>query len=530
MLFSTSQLKAVFRQFLMICGVVLLSRFTKNWGILLLAAYGIFCSLTRKDGKALIVYLLLALLPMINPVVMPRYGHFAMIARLSTSAMTFALILGGTKRRGNHAIPLGGLFIYLVIAVVSSIQGYFPLISFLKIVNFVFFILGIYIGTRNIYRSPKDIQLLRNTFLALSFFIIYGSILTLPFPSVAYFTSIRAIASIYGLEYADTFLANSEGGKTLFTGITVHSQFLGPMAASLFGWLLCDMWLVERKFSWLHIALLAPIPVISYMTRSRAALLSLLVAAMVAVFFVLKKAKLSFKARQRFNALVACAIVVLAASAIVSECRNATITKWIRKTNDLESDDRSLSDAVTGSRQGLIAQNMIDFKRNVMLGSGFQVDANTRTMYKLGRASLFSATIEKGLLPLMVLGETGIIGGLAFLFFLVSFFAICAQKKYYATASLFTVYLSANMAEATFFSPSGGGGTLWICLVAGGFIIDMSGYCPLQPSAFRQVPMNAESDFENSDSEDENRELDLPDGPSILPSSANSTDQPPENV
>ena len=481
MLFSISQLKGVFRQFLVICGVILLSRFTRNWGMILLAAYGIYCSLTRKDGKALIVYLILSLLPMVNPLIMPRYSHFAAIARLSSFAMTFALILGGTTRRGNHAIPLGGLFIYLIVAFISSIQGYFPLISFLKIINFAIFLLGLYIGTRNIHRSPKDILLLRNTFIAIAVFIIYGSLATLPFPSVAYLTSVRNIIANYGLEYADDMLVTTS--RKLFTGVTAHCQFLGPMAASLFGWLLCDMWLSEKKFSWLHIILLVPIPFISYMTRSRAALLSLLVATIAALFLCLKKAKLPRKTKQSFIVLATCAVVFLFSYAVVSEIRNETISKWLRKTNDIENDDRSLSDAITGSRQGLIAKNMIDFKRNVFLGSGFQVDANTRTMYKIGRASLFSASIEKGLLPLMILGETGILGALVFLLFLLAFFSTCARKKYIATSALFIVYLSTNMAEATFFSPAGGGGTLWIYLVAGGFIIDMDKYCVHRPTA-----------------------------------------------
>ena len=474
MLFSPSQLKAVFRQFLVICGVILLSRLTKNWGVLILAAYGIFCSLTRKDGKALIVYLLLSLIPMVNPIIMPRYGHFSMIARLSTLAMTFCLVLGGASRRGNHMIPVGGLFVYLAIAVISSIQGYFPLISFLKIINFLIFILGVYIGTRNIHHSAKDIQLLRNTFIALSAFIVYGSLFTLPFPSVAYFTSASRAISTYGYSYANSILA--AGGKKLFCGVTAHSQFLGPMIACVFGWLLCDMFLVEKKFSWLHIVLLLPIPIIAFMTRSRLALLTLFVAAATSVHFCLNRTALSPKTRGKFKVAAFLAFTLMLLMGITQQIRHGTVSRWLRKTDNVQDDGRTLVDAVTQSRQGLIYQNMIDFKRNIMLGSGFQVDTYTRKAYKEGRATLFSATIEKGLLPLMVLGETGIIGGCVFVLFLISFFSICFTKKYKATPALFIVLLTTNMAEATFFSPAGAGGTFWIYLVAGGFIIDMNRY------------------------------------------------------
>ncbi len=74
----------------------------------------------------------------------------------------------------------------------------------------------------------------------------------------------------------------------------------------------------------------------------------------------------------------------------------------------------------------------------------------------------------------MVLGETGILGVIAFIIFLIVFIATCHQRHYAATLTLFAVYLSTNMAEATFFSPSGGGGVMWIIMVVGGFVIDMN--------------------------------------------------------
>ena len=73
---------------------------------------------------------------------------------------------------------------------------------------------------------------------------------------------------------------------------------------------------------------------------------------------------------------------------------------------------------------------------------------------------------------MMVLGETGIVGEMCFLIFLVAFYGTCARRKYTVTIALFTVLLVTNMAEATFFSPGGIGGILWMLGVVGGFTID----------------------------------------------------------
>ncbi len=481
------QLRQVFRQLLVICGVLLLSRFTKNWGFVFVALYGVTCCLRKDVGRALVVFLLLSFLPMVNPFIMPRYGQFAMIARLSSLLMTIALLISGINRPGPHRLPLDFLFVYLFIVAFSSLQGYAPLISELKIINFTFLLLAIFIGTQNLHKTPKDILLLRNTYLAVIAFTVYGSLLTLPFPHIAYLTSLRGVLVNWGMEYAYDV---AESGKTLlFCGATAHSQFLGPMSACCLGWLLCDMWLVEKRWNLLHVVLLIPIPIICYMTRARIGLLSLAIAVFANVFLCLPHTRLSRRTKTRFYGAVIFLLFALLSTALVSEFTNRTISRWVRKTDDISADDRTLEDAITKSRQGTIATNLADFRRNRLLGSGFQV-AQKMQGNKGNSSSLFSAPIEKGLLPLMVLGESGLVGAGIFLLFLVVFFSTCHQKRYTATATLFIIFLTTNLAEATFFSPAGGGGVYWSLLVVGGFTIDMavvasrqsipeSPYCPL---------------------------------------------------
>ena len=107
-----------------------------------------------------------------------------------------------------------------------------------------------------------------------------------------------------------------------------------------------------------------------------------------------------------------------------------------------------------------------------MFGSGFQVSWEHQELYRKSNGLVLSASIEKGVLPTMVLGETGILGCITFAFFLLTFYATCSVKRLYITTTMFTLLLVSNMGEATFFSPGGIGGVLWILTVLGGFVID----------------------------------------------------------
>jgi hypothetical protein len=212
------------------------------------------------------------------------------------------------------------------------------------------------------------------------------------------------------------------------------------------------------------------------MTRSRIGLLTLLVAMLAATFFCLPKAKVSRRVKSAFWVALFMGFFALLLGGAITEIKSKSITRWIRKTEDVAGDERSLGEAVTASRQGLINANLVDFRRNRLLGSGFQVSPDMRRLYEQRKVTLFSAMIEKGLLPLMILGESGIVGAVVFVCFLIVFYKTCARKHYTATATLFTVYLTTNLAEATFFAPSGGGGVLWMLMVLGGFAIDMQRY------------------------------------------------------
>lgn len=487
-----------------IVSTTLLCRVTQGYGIGIVGALGFFYALRGKVGISLFVYVLIPFLTMINPILMPRPPFFSMGARITTLFVAVGLVFGGTKRKGQEQLPLAYLFYYLVIATISSFQGYFPLISYFKILNFSAFIVGIYIGTKNINQKPEDLFFVRASFLAFGILLVYGSLATLPFPSIAYFTSVRNLITAEGIEAADEALSEMKGSG-LFTGITVHSQFLGPALACFAGWLACDMLFVERKMRILHLALLLPMPIMIAMTRARIGFLTFCTVIGLLGVYCLPRIKISERLRHRVKTLLLTFVVVLVTILAIVEVKNNTVSRLLRKRKSVEDDTRSLLEAITNSRKGLIDACLHDFHQNPLWGTGFQVMEQHVEWYQMGKITLFSAPIEKGLLPLMVLGETGIMGFSLFSIFLFMFYHDATIKRYAATSTLFSAFIVSNFAEATFFSPSGGGGVLWMFTVCGGFLIDMSlkaanaelpadtakGAAPLNPYRRSRIPLNS---------------------------------------
>ncbi len=455
---------------------VFFCRFTWGYGLVVIPVAVFYFALTAKTGALIVSSMFLPLLIMLNPVLMPRTAAFGQIAKLTFVFVQLVLVFSGAARgQGNRQLPLGGLFPYLVVAFISSTIGYFPLISYLKILNFVIFLLGIYIGTRNMDDDPDAMRVVRAGLLAFSILLVYGSLLTLPFPSIAYYTSLNAAVREYGIGYVDhMYSSGSMDGKSLFSGITMQSQFLAPTLTIVGSWLLLDLFFIENGKSRLHFALLAPLPIMLYMTRSRIGFLSMVVAISLMLFYCFPKMHVSHRLRAMAISFLTCIVVIIVIASFFVEANGNYVSKWIRKTDDVKQDNRVLTEAFTSSRQGLINGCMRDFQKNRLLGKGFQVIEEHRQLYAEGKITLLSASIEKGVLPVMILGETGILGEFFFFVFLLLFFSACALRGYYASSTMFAVFLATNMAEATFFSPGGGGGFMWMACVIGGFVIDLS--------------------------------------------------------
>lgn len=467
----------VLKALVVICAILVLCRLTNGMAAIALVGLGFVWALMDKIGLALCCYIFFPYVMIINPAILPKTSMLAAALRIGPMVMTFALMISATRRAGRNYIPLGGLLVYLLVATISSIGGYCFQISLLKVINFFVFFVGIWVGTRNLDRRPADIELLRVVFFSLSLLTIFGSIATLPYPAIAYPLTSRWLmldGAGMTLDEANAAMRYSSDGLRLFAGFTMHSQTLAPMMSCIFGYVLCDMISIERRLTAVHLIALVAAPILLYMTRSRTGMFSLLITVIVICFYAREKIPMNGAARQRIKKVLRAMFFVGVVSAVAMECKDNTISKWLLKNDDTigQMEKMGVHGSIVGSRMGMVEKNLYDFSKNPVFGMGFQVDENSASFLR-GGGLVFSAPVEKGILPLMVLGETGTVGAICFLLVMIVFYSKCTRNRYVVSASLFTTLLATNIGEATFFSPGGCGGIMWMYCCVGGFAMDM---------------------------------------------------------
>ena len=465
----------VLKSIAVIVATMIAMRVTDGAASIVVALVGAVAALSGRVGLAICCYIMLPACININPILLPKGGMMWNIGlRFGPLAIACALCMGAVRRRGNNTLPFAGILPFLGVALISSTVGYVPQISYLKIINYFLFLIGIWLGTRNLQESPRDLERIRVFLIAIVFLIVWGSLIVIPIPAISYATSLQNIMMAEGVDAANIVGKQmlADGGKTLFCGIMNHSQALAPILALSMAWLLSDMLFVEKRLRWPHMITIFTMLPMLYMTRSRVALLTGASAIIMISGYTVNRIQVSARVKSTLRKGMAAFLVLAVIGAGVAELRDHTMTKWLRKTDDIATDDRDLGEAFTESRQGLIEQSMYDFRRNPMFGSGFQVMWEHQDLYRRTSGLILSASIEKGVLPVMVLGETGIAGSIAFAIFLISFYVTCARKRLHVTITMFTLLLVSNMGEASFFSPGGIGSVLWILTVVGGFLID----------------------------------------------------------
>lgn len=450
---------------------MLACKYTKGGGAVLISCIAVICAFAGKIGWSMIAYILFPFMIVLNPVVLPKEGITGMVLRFAPMLVTVVLVITAVSRRGRHQIPMGMIWPFLGVAAICSMNGYYPQISYLKIVNCAILFIGLNIGFRNIDKRPDDVFTIRQFLLVMSAFLIWGSVLLLIFmPGAAYLSSMRMMVK-EGAAAGAELLAESTG-MTLFCGMTNQSQCLAVMLPVTMSWLACDMFFVEKRLTKFHLLTIAVGLPLVYMTRSRSAFLTSVVAACLIYGYCLKKVNLRPSVRRKLKSAMMGLGVLVILGAGAMEVKSHAITRWLRKTEDVAGDRRGFGEAFTASRMGLVETSLADFRSNPLFGTGFQVMEYMKYAFKGEKGLILSAPIEKGVLPVMVLGETGIIGSLFFWIFIATFYAGCVKKRLYCCATLHTVFFVTNMAESTYFSPGGMGGYLWVMCVGGGFVID----------------------------------------------------------
>lgn len=256
------------------------------------------------------------------------------------------------------------------------------------------------------------------------------------------------------------YLRNGEG----FQGVLNHPQAFGPTMAILGAWAVSRV-LSERRPTWLVLALVPTCLVLIVLSQARTAALSMIIGVAIATVLApnrpgrsgLMPRSLHSKRVQILGLLSLLALVVFAPQ--IGERFQSFVAKRGQAT--------TLGEAYQISRGSLMIRMQDNISRKPMQGIGFGIASELSAM-DVQRDSVFglplAAPVEKGVLPIAVLEELGLLGFVC----VAGWFWMLFLRVMRAGITPLAVSLTAlimNFGEATFFSP-GGLGLLSLILVS----------------------------------------------------------------
>lgn len=414
-----------------------------------------------KNKTGLLFWCILAttVITMTNPNIAPKGSVFSIANRLVYLLVGGVMVLQVVGQRASKLMtPLLAILPYVAYMAIVSSVGWQPIISYLKLTLFTIVFFAFYsVGNAATARVNLGVAQLRSIFLCFAVFLIVGSVCLIPFPGIATLS-----ADFYIMQG----LPLPEG--SLFMGITLQSQALGPIVAVVSVMLLADLLFSVKKWDKLYVLLLALSPILIYKTGSRTAMGTYA----AGLFFV----TLSFMhargvgAKWRGKALSALFLIGLLgglAFMATPSMRQSTV-QFIFKTRGAEiAKESQTMERLVSSRQGLIDRAMENFHESPWIGNGFQVSVEQKDMRIDSWKQLLSAPIEKGVWVVAVLEEGGVFGMALFCIFLLIAFGCLLSRQSFIGAAVLFVFIVSNLGEFTFFSMSAMGGIFWAMVYLG---------------------------------------------------------------
>ena len=428
-----------------------LMRVTGGAGFAIVIPIVLYCALARRT-EALLFWMLVAVCSIIiNPHIVMKGGGYAWMQRglmlflgLIMTAHVMSYPMHGAMR------PYAGMLFYIMFMAISSIQGWNPKISYLKL--FLFFLIYFaYFGVSNqVGINPQvSSRKIRSVMLSIAILFIFGSIALVPFPGLS-----QLKASDFEAGKVD--LSNF---TSLFMGMTNHSQCLGPVVSAASVVLLGDFLFSIKKVDLLYMCMLLCCPYLVYLTSSRTGMGSFILGQLFVLWVFMNAHGLGSRWKSKVMTI---AMMLLTLLLVAVTCMPSLQSKALKFATKFEKrDSKNMStEAIISSRRGLMDAALYNFKKSPLLGNGFQVSAEMKNRKEKGLAVL-SAPIEKGVWVVAILEEGGIFGFAIFAIFLVVSGWNLLMRRCYLSLSLFFTIIVSNMAEFTMFSMSGMGGFMW---------------------------------------------------------------------
>lgn len=252
----------------------------------------------------------------------------------------------------------------------------------------------------------------------------------------------------------------SLGSTNFFCGVIYHSQTMGIIAATVAAALTAQC-LTIRPLRWWRVLLLGLAVVELYWTGSRASAVAMAGGVGLAfigqlfgsVLFVRGENPRIVAARLGVAGLLFVLLMIVAGREFAGGMRQFVV-KYGEKEN------ASLLEQGMSTRQGLIDMMSENIRRHPLSGIGFGVGSTPDRRANIVRDPYLGlplmATVEKGVLPIVILEEFGIPLGVM-VYFWIGLLALCASRGGIVPFAVFLTSMLTNLAESSYFAPGGVG-------------------------------------------------------------------------
>ncbi len=370
------------------------------------------------------------------------------ITLIILSGLTLGKLAG--VRNARAMVPFWGLGAYLFWELISSLQGFQPVISYLKIGLFIIVYMALFGVANTVNASTRtNAKALRSAILSLIILVVFGSVILIPFPSLSLMADKGAIEKMLTGEIT-----------SLFCGFTSHSQVMGPMAGILGTFIFADLVISIKRMDWLYLGLLLACPILVYKSSSRTGM-GVLIAGMGMVTFLAVHAKgLGAKWKGKVMSTIFFTVLLCIVAAVTLPSVRADAVRFVMKFADSSQKEVSVEN-VMSSRQEKIDIALYNFRRSPIFGNGFQVSEEMATYKYNSIADYLSAPIEKGVWIYAILEEGGAVGWILFTGWLCVLFTLLVKRHAYVGCAVMFAFIVANLGEFSMFSTTYVGGIYW---------------------------------------------------------------------
>jgi len=429
-----------------------------EWGFAVMIPIFAASIASRKPENLLFALMLMIALTMGNGNIMPKRGTFMVLQRSMTlilSVVMFARVMG--QRHSPLLKPLLSLLFYWVFMFVPSAKGWCPIISYMKLAFFIGVFCAYYGVTNGVANNPHaDGRKVRSVFLAFATFFILGSMVLMPFPGL----------SMMNAEMVQEALSRGVEFTSLYCGITLHSQMLGPIIAALGVFLFADLLIGVRRSDKLYLLLLLCTPVLIWKTSSRTAMGAFIVGICFVMYCFLKMKGVRMAWKSRVTSMMLMLVAFFSIGVLCVPAMQKSAMSFALKFN--KDEERAVTfEEVTKTRQGTWDSAIANFKKSPAIGNGFQVSEEFAGRQIDNPLKVLSAPVEKGTWVSAILEEGGVFGMILFLVFVCKVYFSLSRQRAYVGLTAFFMLLVINLGEFTIFSMTATGGLLWALVFVG---------------------------------------------------------------